>query len=308
MRRPLPIPPAYLVRDPSVSVLRAALGLTLYLDDPMHWAREGAVASLRSFLAHAPAAGERWFTTSAMASWEPLTDATLARIEEALTLPWGRRAPRHLLHVRLADDTGAPTLGWQYREIDDGRPGAGVGWLQIVLPEAHPADDLLALAIELGQEHPFVAGVGGYLGVINPSESPTAFQLLRAWCRRYLGLDAQHPDTAARYAQRALPGTNWITMLGPTLRSALPPGADLAAPWSEPVAVIPLSRGALLRAGESPTLGDVNTLTAPAAYAEVAHRLATLLPASPPELPHWDADAKETAAWMRRFVEPEVWS
>lgn len=275
MRRPLPIPPAYLVRDPSVSVLRAALGLTLYLDDPMHWAREGAVASLRSFLAHAPAAGERWFTTSAMASWEPLTDATLARIEEALTLPWGRRAPRHLLHVRLADDTGAPTLGWQYREIDDGRPGAGVG---------------------------------GYLGVINPSESPTAFQLLRAWCRRYLGLDAQHPDTAARYAQRALPGTNWITMLGPTLRSALPPGADLAAPWSEPVAVIPLSRGALVRAGESPTLGDVNTLTAPAAYAEVAHRLATLLPASPPELPHWDADAKETAAWMRRFVEPEAWS
>jgi hypothetical protein len=308
MRRPLPVPVARLARDPDVSVLRAALGLTLYLDDAMHWAREGALASLRAFLEHAPREGARWFTTSAMEAWEPLSDATLARIEEALALPWDRVTPRHLLHVRVADETGAPSFGWQYREVDGARRNGGASWLQVVLPDTRAPDDLLHLAIGLGQEHPFLAGVGGYVGAFNPAEAPTAFQLLRAWCRRYLGLEVQHPDAAARYARAALPGTNWITMLGPALRDALPPTSDLASPWNEDVAVMPLAHGVLVRAGETPTLGDANTLLFPAAYAEVAHRLAPLLPRSPPSFPQWDADAKETAAWMRRFVEPEGWS
>jgi hypothetical protein len=71
---------------------------------------------------------------------------------------------------------------------------------------------------------------------------------------------------------------------------------------------MPLTHGTLVRAGERPTLGDLNALVYPAAYAEVAHRLAPLLPADPRPFPQWGDDAKETAAWVRRFVAPEGWS
>jgi hypothetical protein len=300
MRSALPVPTAVLRDRPDVTVARVGLGLTVYLDDPERWAREGALVALRSFLACAPRDRLGWFTTSAMAAWEPLTDAALGRIIAALPLPWERTRLRHAFELRLADVPDAPGYGFRYREVDAPRR-LGVGWLQLTFPEAHDPDDLAQLAIELAQTLPLHAAIGGHLGVWNEVEAHPALAALRPWCRRYLGLDVQQPDAMGLALHGALPGTSWLTVLGPALAAA----ADLGPPWREPVTVLPLQHGTLVRAGARPALGDANTFDLPRAYAEVAHRLAALLPTEPPEFAPWEPG--ETAARMRRFIEPEAW-
>jgi len=307
VRTRLPVPPIVLRDARDVRVARVALGLTLYLDDALPWARGGAAAALRAFVAAAPSGRLRWYTTSAMDTWDRCGSDTLARLADSLTLPWGSVAPRHCFELRVADDTDAPALGFSYREVDAARRG-GAGWLQIVLPDDHDPSDLLHLALELGHAHPFLGGVGGYVAAWNRDQRAAAFRAMRAWCKRYVGMDVQDPDAMSWRARAALPGIGWLTLLGPGLLRALPGACDLAAPWHEPVAVMPLSHGTLVRAGERPTLGDLNALVYPAAYAEVAHRLAPLLPADPRPFPQWGDDAMETAAWVRRFVAPEGWS
>lgn len=301
MRNSLPSPVAVLRDRSNVTVARVTLGLTAYLDDPMRWAREGAAAALRMFLAMAPRARLAWFTTSAMSGREPLSPHALERIQEALPLPWGRGVPRHAFELRLADATDTAGFGFAYREIDPARGGRS--WLQITLPDDHPSDDLAQYTIELAQTLPLHAAIAGHLGVWHAGYVDAGFAALRTWCRRYLGLDLQHPDATSLGLGDALPGSGWLTLLGPALASR----ADLTTPWKEEVAVLRLRHATLVRAGAAPTLGDANTLTFPRAYAEVAHRLAGLLAPAPPEFPSWDADAGETSAWRRRFIEPEGW-
>lgn len=304
MRDPFPVAPMVLRDAPEVVVARATLGATVYFDDVARWAQEGAALSLRALLALAPPGSLRWCDTSAREGWMPFDEETAPRLLASLD-PTGRALPRHGLRARVVDDAGAPSTGWVYREHGP-RNGAAFGYVQVFLPDDR-ADDLLQFVLTVGQSLPLLACVGGHTVAWNTAHRATAFMALRPWCRRYLGLDVQDPDVAGRRAHEALPSTSWLTLLGPALGSRLPPDAGLDAPWSEPVTVLPLNHGALVRAGDAPTLGDANALLYPRAYAEVAHRLAPLLPEEPPEFPAWDAESKETAAWMRRFTEPEGW-
>src|SRR4029450_13847279 len=95
-------------------------------------------------------------------------------------------------------------------------------------------------------------------------------------CLRYLGLDAQDPLAMSWLAPTGLPGTGGLTLIGAPLGGAL--GMDDAAlkrrDWHEDVRVHALAKGLLVQAGRAPTLGDVNRLTLPFAYAEVARALA----------------------------------
>lgn len=294
----------YLLAPPHRVIARVALGVTVFLDDATAWAREGALASLRAFLDHAPRESLRWCATSAREGWIPLDGPTLERFCALVPLPWGRPNPRHGFRMRLVDEPDAPSVAWTYRETDPAH-GTLRGHIQVILPVTSAPHTLEQLAIDLAQTSPITCGVGGHIATWSEAATPTVLPILRAWCLRYLGLDLPRPDVNGRLVDVSLPGTHWLTLLGPTLLAKLPATA-LSTPWTEDVDLHSLRHAVVVRAGEAPTLGDTNTLRYPAAYAEVAHRLAPLLPPTVRPFSHWREG--QTNAWMRRFVDPEGWS
>lgn len=298
----------YLTDDPEVMVARVALGLTVYLDDAPHWAETGVPAMVSALLRMVPGATLEWLTTSTRNDWVRLSPAERDGLPQTLANAWNARGPRHLLQVRLSDDTQCMGAGFSYRELDPARGGRH-GWLQLVLPYDQSPDDLLALAVELAQEHPFRCAVGGYLTTFNEWEKPAAFWCIRRWALQHLGLDVQDPDMAAWFVEQQLPSTNWLTLLGAPLLEARGVSASAlqAHPWERPITVLPLERGVIVRAGERPVTGDVNDLVYPETYAEVSRALEALLPRRFARYYGGFHDGDQTLRWVRRFVEPEAW-
>ncbi|MDO9019532.1 MAG: DUF3396 domain-containing protein [Deltaproteobacteria bacterium] len=298
----------YLTDDPEVMVARVALGLTVYLDDAPHWAETGVPAMVSALLRMVPGATLEWLTTSTRNDWVRLSPTERDGLPQTLANAWNARGPRHLLQVRLSDDTQCMGAGFSYRELDPARGGRH-GWLQLVLPYDQSPDDLLALAVELAQEHPFRCAVGGYLTTFNEWEKPAAFWCIRRWALQHLGLDVQDPDMAAWFVEQQLPSTNWLTLLGAPLLEARGVSASAlqAHPWERPITVLPLERGVIVRAGERPVTGDVNDLVYPETYAEVSKALEALLPRRFARYYGGFHDGDQTLRWVRRFVEPEAW-
>jgi hypothetical protein len=308
------LPPAFPARtylrfEPRTTLLRPALGLTVYLAESELWAREGASALLRAFLDLSPASALRYFTTSMVMEWRPVGNEGPRAVLDALAVGvMEKKRVRHLFEVRLCDDPDAPTVGFRYREIDPARQGR-TGYLDITLPVDHDPNDLLQLALEIGQRWPFVSGVGGYVVSWNELEQPTAFAMMLPWCCRYLGLDVQRPEVMAWHAMRGLPGTSWLNMIGAPLAAARADDAAALAGrrFTHDVAVMTLGRGTLVRAGAAPQLGDMNGLVYPHVYGEAARACRPFLLDKPPPFPPPFTKDEATERWYRRLVQPEAW-
>jgi hypothetical protein len=123
-------------------------------------------------------------------------------------------------------------------------------------------------------------------------------------------MDVQVPEVGSWHAKEGLVGASWLTLVGAPLAERL--GLDLpglrAHPWRAEVAVLPLQRATLIRAGRSPILGDVNLMEYPEAQAEVAGVLAPYQRQELAVLPGRFGEEDATARWARRFVEPMEWS
>ncbi|MFL5393906.1 MAG: hypothetical protein ACJ79G_13800, partial [Myxococcales bacterium] len=257
MPPPVAIPPAkVLTVAPHIPVARVALGLTLYLAEPVIWARERAAAFFDAFRARAFRGASGWYTTSQLADWFRLDGNRLDEISRGLSRFLGR--PRNLLQVRVVDHTGAPALSFNYREIDP-RLTQRAATLEVAIPPDSDPALLLDLAAEAATLGPLLCGVGGFVASWNPHEKPTAFWEIHAWCKRYLGLDVQDADAMAFCVLEGLPGSNWLTLVGPALadRLKLDLRALEAGPWGAGIEPRMLPHALLLRAGDAPTLGDL---------------------------------------------------
>jgi hypothetical protein len=305
-----PIPYAVLEEQPEVSVARVTLGLTVYLDQPLVWARAGAGQALHAFLGRVGATSVPWLSTSASDEWLTLDERRLAEAERRLC-DWTLVRPRHHFAFRLVDDPGAPAMGFSYHEVDPTLE-ARAACLQLFLPPYSDPNELLQLALGLGQALPFASGVGGYLASWNELWPAAAFGEIWSWVRRYAGIDVQDPDAMGWEAAAALPGVNWLTLIGAELAARR--GIDVAAlghalaPHDGALAA--LGHGTLIRAGRAPTLGDHNRLAWPDAYATVAAALRPHFVELPPAFPGAFADDPRddrTRRWFRRLLEPEAW-
>lgn len=298
-------------RDTDERVAAPTLGLTAYLAAPRRWAREGVVALLDEARETLDLSRMGCFATSAMTRWAPLDAAGFDAIRRSLAR---RHDPlpvvQHGLAFQLADDTGAPTLGLRYTEVDPDRADrAAVA--EITLPlDADPAL-LLQLALSLTRMGDLHALTAGYALRWNPRWRREAFNWFWVWSRRFVGVDAGDPEELAWRAPTKLPSVNWLTLIGRSLAEAN--GLDLATlvtrPWTEDVKTISTPAGLLLRAGELPTAGDLNAMQLPHAYAEVTRALEGILLDAPKDF--WGeflAAPGRTRAWHRRLLEPEGWS
>jgi hypothetical protein len=297
----------FLTHDPDVSIARPCLGLVLYIDDPEAWASEHAARVCSRFIEVVGADRFRWFMTSTLDRWRPVTPEVLPALVEQLRVDQLSARVRHLLLFQLADDSGAPSVGFTYREVDSRRSDR-LGYICLTLPHDHDPDDLLGLAIELGQTAPIWTGVGGFVMSTNPLYLSESFEWALRWTRRCPGLHVSRPDDFARAARTALPGVSWINLFGTRAIGDL--GIDVDAlgqrQWSSDIGIMRLSNAVLLRAGARPELGDANALEHPAAIAEVAAALGPFLATEPPPFP--GPFGERSSAWMQRFSFPEDWT
>ncbi|WP_224244450.1 type VI immunity family protein [Hyalangium gracile] len=291
-------------------IIRVALGLTAYLAEPEFWAQEGAQRALDLLLGSSVADQLGYYTTSVMTEWEDLEEGTLRELRKGLSsrvLVQDR--PRHLMSFRLADEPNCPEVGFSYTEIDPRRAERSAV-LELTLPQEHPPEELLSLAIELGKLGPVHSLVGGYVGRWNVLHQGDAFNLFYRWAERYLGLDIQEPEEMATYTPEWLPGSNWLTLV--SHRLAQTREFDVSTlrrdSWTQPVEVSVVGKGVLLQAGARPTMGDLNRLAYPEAYAEVARRLDPLFVEEPPEYWGLFTEKGKTRAWLRRLVEAGDWA
>lgn len=303
-------PPSRIVlaAERDVTVAHMGMGVTLYLDDPYAWASGAAADLLSSFVERLDPRLLRWFTTSLLPGWQRLSPADIPHLVDSLRVGGFERRMRHLLEVRMADDPGAPMVGFAYREIDPGSERR-TGYVQIAYPIDHDPNELLQLVIEIGHRFPIWCGIGGYLATWNERVLATAFTRIHAWCHRYLGLDVHYAEKMSWHVCRGLPSIGWLTLLGANARNQLGIDAEAlrARPWTQPVAVFDLAQATLIRAGETPLLGDLNAMAYPLAHAEVARALAPHMISEPPSFPGMFEVKQDTGAWMQRFVRPEHW-
>ncbi|MBX3130286.1 MAG: DUF3396 domain-containing protein [Polyangiaceae bacterium] len=308
LRSPLLVTDTWLTDAPDRTVVHGALTLTLYLDDPRRWALELIPRLFDTFVHRINPSWLQWYRTSQESKWRLIED--LAEIREAIVAGQLTGRVRHLLEVRVADSPHAPRVGFLYREVD-ARHTSAVAYAQLVLPLDMDPNELLALAIEVGQEFPIVSGIGGYGFTWNPELPRNAFRAIHNYCKRYRGMDVQTPEPTAWLARTGLPGTNWLTLLGPGLLAGETLDVPEAAEWAGDVAILALAHATLVRAGERPVTGDVNMMEHPATLSGVARWLAPFVLRNPPPFPGTFSENEDeldaTADWMHRFETPELW-
>lgn len=303
------IPPAevVLVDDPSTTVLRATLGLTLWLDDGAAWAREGAAVMLRSFLELPAARALRWYTGSTLDDVAPWDDLARERVLTLLPLGFFDARPRHLMGVTVVDALDAPRVAFRYREVDPARSHAR-GSLELTLPLDDDPGNVFQLVMEVATRLPFWSGTAGITLSWDRGRRVTSLPAAKAWCRRWVGVDLQDTERAAHSARRGLTGVGWITLLGRGFIEALSVDYEALSSraWTHEVGVIAAPQGLVVRAGEDPELCDLNMLARPGAIAEVARALDPWLTPDLPPFEGWKP--KETSTWLRRFAEPDAWT
>lgn len=293
---------------PSTRLAQVGLGLTVYLHDTLPWARGGAASLLGSFLELAPPDRLWWWTTSTLEDWHRVSASGIGQLQQSLCnemLP----VPRHQFVFQLADETSAPELGFLYREVDTARRKR-TGVLEITFPPESDPGALLQIAFEIGHRWPFWCAVGGHQMRCHPLERSTAYWWGYRFARRFRGLDLQDSEQMAWNVDGGLPGSSWLTLVGTPMAEKL--GVDLDAlrtrDFTHGASATPVGGGILLRAGDQPSIGDVNRFEHLDAYTEVALALAPWFLKEPPRYygGFWD-DESATNRWLRRFVEPEEW-
>lgn len=295
-----------------VVLVRPVLALTVYFDRGPLWIENAASELFARFFSRL-GASLRYFRTSVQRMWHPLGDGR--PVIEGLRSNVGLR---HLLRVQGVDRIDVPTVAFTYRETD-ARPLGRAGYVQWVLPIDTPSDELLALAIEIGQTHPLLCAVGGPSLMWNEELPRNAFAAIFGLTKRFLGLDVQFPDEASRFARDKIASVGWLTILGDTMMDAHGMTmSDLvqAADASSGLTVLPLRGCTLVRAGSVPELGDLNSLDHPTSLRAASLLLHPFLVDKPLSFPGPfrerrelnDDLREETKYWRERFFRPELWT
>ncbi len=288
-----------------ISVAQACFGLTLYLEDHLDWAREHARGLLELYLERVDPNQLAWLTTSQLGRWQLITPNDLPHVVASISTPTLVDRVRHHFEVRLADDPGAPSMGFVYHEVEERREPR-TSWAQLFFPMSTPADDVLAFAVEVSRRFPLVQMHGGYVITTHRDHALTGLSAAYGWCKRYWGMDVPYPDAMAFHARASLVAQAPILFVGELLAARLELTADRFA--GMPHGIVARTRGRSLLVHAPIELGDMHAMTYPAALAALTQEIEPLFAEELPDLPGRFTEEKATKDWRRRFRVPEKWA
>lgn len=296
-------------RDPNRTLCRAALGFTAYLADPEFWAYEGAHRYFEFFRQRIPPHLLQNLATSLSPVWRAVApqdmDGVAATMRDAAVL--GR--PRHLFRMRLQNEPGAESVGFQYNEVDPRRANRSAV-IQISFPEMASPGDLIAHVNALLSIGPVDSLIGGIAFRWDEANEGWAFNRIYRLASRYLGIDIQKYTEMAWKTPARLPGANWLTYVGSGLARRAEIDLDALAhrSWKNGVLSGHIHGGVMVQAGEAPVQGDLNRLKLPMAYLEAAHALSPWFADRAPNFWGPFHTYEQSDLWFRRLVDPEPWT
>lgn len=167
--------------------------------------------------------------------------------------------------MRLQNEPGAESVGFAYNEVDPTR-GDRSAVIQVSLPEMASPGDLIAMASELLTIGPVHSLIGGLAFRWDEANEGWAFNRIYALASRYLAIDIQKYGEMAWKTPRGLPGSSWLTFIGPELarRAEIDLEALADREWEHGVMSGSFFGGVMVQAGPQPIQGDLNRLRLPA--------------------------------------------
>lgn len=288
----------FFASNPDRTLMRAVLGGTFYVD-PAGWSHDLAARLLDAFVSRV---GELpYFTTSRASRWMVADEHTrVADLMRGADFALTAVTP-DLLELQVADDPDAPATG--FRCLEPGRSDIP-GFVQITLPLDADAAVLLDLARVIVAEAPVVGGSAGYTFRWAPMVGGNAFDEMYRVTRRFLGFDLQVPELWAPLARRHAT-TSWLTAVSHHHPDRV--GCLEGLEREAEVHLEPNRSCVLVRAGERPGLGDVNSMQWPEAMARAAAWMAPLLPKEFPAPPGLFSEEGAADRWARRLFEVDGW-
>jgi hypothetical protein len=206
-----------------------------------------------------------------------------------------------------------------------GIPPSGDGterasFCEVIVPADADHEALARLAGDLVAVLPVRSGHGGFSAYAQKHVRPDPYGQVFSWCRRFFGLGVGYLDGFLEFMPGRVLGAGWLTVLGPTFAQYLAERAPLRFE-SAGITVRGTSGGVIIRAGDAPTLGDVQRGEFPALLAEVEqyllplkangwHRTSTMVKAGhwwlqeTDDLPGAFTEHRATAAWLNRLLDP----
>lgn len=203
-----------------------------------------------------------------------------------------------------ADDISDHAFALTAVEAED----ESTGFARLILPVEAFEDDFspfYELAKSLFENMEFAFGSAGYSLNWNDlsNEADLAREAMSGMRKRYPGLDLSDPSGTKYSAASGFKCVNWLTFLGEDLAVQAGGALKLGKKLGAGVSVETLPHGLVVRAGEVPTIGDVNRRKGVPLYQQVGKVLAPLRAQNHPPFLGTDGivDDDETNDWLARF-------
>ncbi|WP_285689431.1 type VI immunity family protein [Actinoplanes sp. NBRC 103695] len=287
------------------------LNLVLYLG--AYPSPAEVLACFRAFRRHFPVAGTmRWELPNRFGSYPTTADGP---DDES----WAdrMRVETGMFGIRLS--VGDYTLNvCGIPASDDGAERAS--FCEVIVPADADHEQLARLADDLVAVLPVRSGHGGFSAYAS-KRGPEPYNQVFAWCQRFFAIDVGSVDGFLEATSRRVLGAGWLTVLGPTFTQYL---TEHTAPQFEAsgIDIRRIPHGLIIRAGDAPTLGDIQRGEFPTLMADVDQFLQPLKANSwhrtsmmsiggghwwsvqTHDLPGAFTEHRATAAWLARFADP----
>jgi hypothetical protein len=281
-------------RDEDGALYTASLQIVLYANKPLAELAEGATACYRLFLDRF-GDSMNWYLAEQMRKARRFAPKY---VEVFPTLCRQRDAGLPLYRVF----NGSGLQDFVPPVFATGAYGS-FSWLQVHLAPSLANDwkETLTLLTAMARPFPFRYGTVGLSLCWNDMSVDRDIQVpkrIGALLKRYPGFNL---GTPRELTDQAMPPVNWLTLLGPELLRKVGGSAAVRQAFAddEDIAIMPVARGALIRAGEFPQLGDRNRQDNLPLYRKVGSYLKNYRGDQEIELDGFSLEASEK--WLARF-------
>lgn len=282
---------------------RVTFGMTLYLPDA-----PSCDEILRAYLVYrkfCPPERRTLITTVRKSLFLPLAIDDIDHVRRSLQ-DQDRRRDEGIV-IWDGNDV-KPWMFWMQGWMDQRGSTKAASFCQILMPENISCEVLHSIAHDIADQLPLLSGHAGYTAQFNARLKRTAFNQIYIWAKRFLGIEVEDLNLTLPLMRDAIKGANWLTIVGSELWERLIKQHPI--PFQqvpEGIVMEHLRYATLIKAGQSPTLGDRNRQDIPWLYGTVEKELEPIKVRDHPEFAGKFSDNHETGAWFQRLMTESAW-
>jgi len=261
--------------EENLKLTSAVLGINLYTSQSFYNIPEALLHTFKLFLDQCPASELKFYATETMKAHKPVTNRVMGMLKAWMAPD----APqKHYIALELKKSLkpqDAPSVKYEVWSTD---ASDQANIVSISLPatlETSKADNWVAFVCQLADIFPFRCGQVGF--TLECSRYDKRRSEAHAWSKsmRHLGVDiVRLPYDAKAVGSQGVKGVGWLTLLGKELSTELGGKKMIRKQLSKDIEIIECNHGLVLKAGEAPSLGDINKRDTLPLYSEIYWLLA----------------------------------